>query len=41
MVALEILLIVLAVIFGLICAKIPYKHPITNSQRLSFGALPP
>jgi hypothetical protein len=41
MAALEILLIIFAVILGIICAKIPYKHNISNSERINFMALPP
>ena len=38
---LEFLLIVIAVLFGLICAKLPYRNPITNHQRMMFKATPP
>jgi hypothetical protein len=41
MVALEIILFFIAIFFGLICAKLPYKHTITKDQRMNFGALPP
>jgi hypothetical protein len=38
---LEILLIVIAILFGLICAKLPYRTPITNHQRMLFQAKAP
>jgi hypothetical protein len=39
--ALEIILTFVAIIFGLICAKLPYKHPITNHDRMMYKAVSP
>ena len=36
--ALEVILTILAILFGIICAKLPYKHPITNHERMAYKA---
>jgi hypothetical protein len=41
MVASHLLLIMAAIIFGIVCATVPYHHNITNRERMNFGARPP
>jgi hypothetical protein len=41
MVALEIILFFVAILFGILCSTIPYKHTITNRDRMNFDARPP
>ena len=36
--ALEVILIIVAILFGIICAKLPYQQPITNHERMEFKA---
>ncbi len=41
MVAAHFLLIFASVIFGIICATVPYHHNISNRDRMRFKAEPP
>ena len=41
MAALELLLLMLGILLGIICAVIPYVHNISNTKRMNFQAIPP
>jgi hypothetical protein len=41
MVAAHLLLIFASLIFGIICAIVPYHHNISNRDRMYFRAKPP
>jgi len=41
MVAAHLLLIFASIIFGIICATVPYHHNISNRDRMRFRAQPP
>jgi uncharacterized protein (UPF0333 family) len=41
MAALELLLLLLGILLGIICAVVPYYNNISNAERINFGALPP
>jgi hypothetical protein len=41
MVAAHFLLIFASLIFGIICATVPYHHDISNRDRMRFRAEPP
>jgi hypothetical protein len=41
MVASHLLLIMAAIIFGIVCATVPYHHNISNRDRMNFKARPP
>ena len=41
MVASHLLLIIAAILFGVVCATVPYHHDISNRERMKFKARPP
>lgn len=41
MVALELILIVLGILLGIVCAVFPYINNVSNTERMNYGAIPP
>lgn len=39
--ALELILLILGILLGIVCAVLPYRHDISNQERMNFGAIAP
>ena len=39
--ALELILIVLGILLGIVCAIFPYVNNVSNTERMNYGAIPP
>ena len=41
MAALELILLILGILLGIVCAVLPYIRNVSNTERMNFGAIPP
>jgi hypothetical protein len=41
MAALELILLILGILLGIVCAVLPYMRNVSNTERMNFGAIPP